>query len=123
MFLALTRVTQDAEIESSSGSSGGGGTLWEASHTKPQHLGTLCLAWVKLSIPPSPHCAQDAEVESSSSGSGTLWVASYDRPPAILAASQICRVLESSYSQRQDRGPSNPHGEHAHDVYEIFDQL
>ncbi|MEW5309251.1 MAG: hypothetical protein WDW38_001150 [Sanguina aurantia] len=66
--------------------------------------------------------AADAEVESSS-GSGTLWVASHDKPPAILAASQICRVLESSYSQRQDRGPSNPHGEHAHDVYEILDQL
>lgn len=36
-----------------------------------------------------------------------------------VALSSISRVLDTAYGQRQDR-EHNPHGEHAHDVWQVL---
>ncbi|KAG2493332.1 hypothetical protein HYH03_008467 [Edaphochlamys debaryana] len=47
------------------------------------------------------------------------WVESHDARLQELPPSAIRRVLDFDLSQRQDR-ESNPHGEHAHDVYRLL---
>lgn len=50
------------------------------------------------------------------------WVVDDAAAPTTVPAASILRTLDHEYSQRQDRS-SNPHGEHAHDVYKILDEL
>lgn len=50
-----------------------------------------------------------------------MWVAdeTYSRP-VLVPVKAVTRVVEADYGQRQDPvGPGNPHGEHAHDVWEV----
>eukprot|EP00955_Chlamydomonas_euryale_P085427 364100-Chlamydomonas_euryale.AAC.5 len=54
-----------------------------------------------------------------------VWVAddAFSAPVAV-PADRLLRVIEADYGQRQDAvGPGNPHGEHAHDVWEVTIQL
>ncbi|GMH38741.1 hypothetical protein BSKO_06625 [Bryopsis sp. KO-2023] len=51
-----------------------------------------------------------------------IWVLDPDTPPKTVSTENVLRTIDHEYSQRieQDR-ISNPHGEHAEEVWEIFD--
>jgi len=53
-----------------------------------------------------------------------MWVLDeqYDAPVPVLLSS-LERVVEADYGQRQDTGHGNPHGEHAHDVWQVSEPL
>ena len=49
-----------------------------------------------------------------------VWVADESvAGPVAVAVSDLVRVVPAEYGQRQIRGPSNPHGEHAHDIWQV----
>ena len=50
-----------------------------------------------------------------------VWVTDPDSEAAVVSvpAALMIRIVPADYSQRQDRGPSNPHGEHAHDIWQV----
>lgn len=48
-----------------------------------------------------------------------VWVEPHEGQAVAVAPGALLRVMESDLSQRQDR-ESNPHGEHAHDVYRLL---
>ena len=51
-------------------------------------------------------------------GSSGIWVLD-EQPLVIISARAVTRVVDAVYAQRQDT-VSNPHGEHAHDIYHVM---
>lgn len=53
-----------------------------------------------------------------------VWVADETCPaPQLVPSSCLVTVVAAELGQRQDRGPSNPHGEHAHDIWQVSQPL
>lgn len=51
-----------------------------------------------------------------------FWAHDYT-PPEVVPLDSVIRIVPADYGQRQDQGPSNPHGEHAHEVWLPLQQL
>jgi hypothetical protein len=49
-----------------------------------------------------------------------VWLESHERPPTVVRLERVARVVDHDFAQRMapDR-VSNPHGEHAEDVWRI----
>jgi hypothetical protein len=47
----------------------------------------------------------------------SIWQQDDRFPTAAVELARLVRIVPVEYSQRQDKGPQNPHGEHAHDVF------
>lgn len=64
--------------------------------------------FIRPDLPPS--CSQEAGI----------WVTDDSiSEPVAVAVGGLVRVVPAEYGQRQVRGPSNPHGEHAHDIWQV----
>ncbi|KAG1655674.1 hypothetical protein FOA52_011802 [Chlamydomonas sp. UWO 241] len=50
-----------------------------------------------------------------------VWVADASSPSRVrVPGGSLLRVVDADYGQRQDKvGPGNPHGEHAHEVWQV----
>lgn len=49
----------------------------------------------------------------------SIWQEDVRFPAALpVELNRLVRIVPVEYSQRQDKGPQNPHGEHAHDVFQ-----
>ena len=112
------------------------GPLFDLSRPVPESLAVLIIssspALPRPALPrpalPRPHILRRSSASFHPPRPGPpsylqetgIWVADESvSMPLAVAVSDLVRVVPAEYGQRQVRGPSNPHGEHAHDIWQV----